>query len=106
MGDFSKKLTTLCFEKGGIKTAPVVFMLTVRWFRHMWKYRYARSYRMILYDTGHLIQTHLLNSTALGVQSFPCPSFYDEGITELLDLHSDLEESPIYVIGTGLALNT
>lgn len=102
LGDFSQQLTGLCFEKGGVKTAPVVFMLTVRWFRHMWKYRYARSYRMILYDTGHIIQTHLLNSAALRLQSFPCPSFHDKGITELLDLNSDIEESPIYVIGTGL----
>lgn len=100
-GDLRDQITGVCFEKDGVATAPAVFILTLRWFRHMWKYRYARSYKMTLYDTGHLIQTHLLNSNALGLQSFPCPSFHDEKMTELLGIHSELEESPLYVIGTG-----
>lgn len=100
-GNFRDEITKLCFGKPGIKTAPLVTFITVRWLRHMWKYRYARSYRMVLYDTGHLIQTHLLTSTALGLQSFINPAIFDQGISDLLELGPDRLEGPLYAIGTG-----
>lgn len=102
LGDFRERLTKNCFQKPGIQTASVVIILTVRWFRHMWKYRYSRSYRMVLFDVGHLIQTHLLVGAALGIQSFPCPSLYDTGCQALLGLGSDAEEGVVYAIGMGL----
>jgi len=102
-GDYRETLTQNCFDKPGIKTASVVIVLTVRWLRHMWKYRYAKSYRMVLMDVGHAIQTNLLNAHAVGVQCFPCPSIFDQGLEEFLGLRNPLDEGVIYAIGMGPA---
>jgi SagB-type dehydrogenase family enzyme len=88
-GDFRDRASEACFQKPGIITANFVVVLTVRWNRHMWKYRYARSYRMVLLEVGHLIQTQQLVSTALGLQSFLCPSINDGMINGMLALDEE-----------------
>lgn len=92
---------TLCFEKTGIKTASAVVFLTVRWSRHMWKYRYARSYRMVLFDVGHLVQTHVLTGCAIGIRSYLCPSVHDSECLQFLNLEEDCDEGVVFAIGIG-----
>ena len=92
---------TLCFEKTGIKTASAVIFLTVRWQRHMWKYRYARSYRMVLFDVGHLVQTHVLTGCAIGIRSYLCPSVHDSECLQFLGLEEDCDEGVVFAIGIG-----
>lgn len=101
--DMRKALTTACFQKPGIEFASAAIVLTVRWLRHQYKYQYSRSYRMIMLDVGHLIQSHALIATSVGIQSFLGPSIDDEAVKDLLELSGD-DEDPIYVIGMGLRL--
>ena len=100
-GNYRKEVGSLCFEKTAIKTAAATIFLTARWARHMWKYRYARSYRMVLFDTGHLIQTNVLTGCAIGLRSFLCPSVHDSNCLSFLGLDQDCEEGVLYAIGIG-----
>jgi SagB-type dehydrogenase family enzyme len=100
-GDYRNEVGSLCFEKTAIKTAAATIFLTARWTRHMWKYRYARSYRMVLFDTGHLIQTNVLVGCAIGLRSFLCPSVHDSNCLSFLGLEQDCEEGVLYAIGIG-----
>lgn len=101
MRDVSADVTRACFQKPGIESASAVMVLTVRWSRHMWKYRYARSYRMVLFDLGHLIQTHILAAVAFGIQSFPCPSIDDDLWLRIIGLDDARTEGVMYAIGIG-----
>lgn len=48
--------------------APVVFVMTSRWTRHLWKYRnISRAYTVMLMDAAHLSQTFYLVATELGL---------------------------------------
>lgn len=100
-GDFRDEVASICFEKTAIKTAAATIFLTARWARHMWKYRYARSYRMVLFDTGHLIQTHVLTGCAIGLESFLCPSVHDSRGLSFLGLEQDCDEGVLFAIGIG-----
>ncbi|BCB74540.1 hypothetical protein GCM10022251_81210 [Phytohabitans flavus] len=95
------KIDQACFGKGGIVTAPAVLVLTCRWLRHNWKYRYPRSYRMVLLELGHIIQTINLVAGAHGLGAYHCPSINDAEVLGLLGLEDDCREGPLYAIGIG-----
>jgi SagB-type dehydrogenase family enzyme len=97
----SGKIDQACFGKGGIVTASAVLVLTCRWLRHNWKYRYPRSYRMVLLELGHIIQTINLAAAAHGLGAYHCPSINDVEILGLLGLDDDCLEGPLYAIGIG-----
>lgn len=90
-----------CFGKGGIVTASAVLVITSRWLRHNWKYRYSRSYRMVLLELGHAIQAIQLSARAEGLSAYHCPSVDDTQMLSLLDLTDDCAEGPLYAIGIG-----
>jgi SagB-type dehydrogenase family enzyme len=90
-----------CFGKGGVVSSKVCIAITCRWLRHSWKYRYARSYRMILLELGHMIQAINLSMRARNVDIYQCPSINDSKWLELLDLDDDGQEGPMYVLGLG-----
>lgn len=92
---------TACFGKGGIVTASAVLVITSRWLRHNWKYRYSRSYRMVLLELGHAIQAIHLSARAGGLGVYHCPSINDAELLSLLDLTDDCDEGPLYAIGIG-----
>jgi SagB-type dehydrogenase family enzyme len=80
-------------------TAFVVFLAAV-FHRTQWKYDYARAYRAVLAEAGHLSQTFCLTSTWLGLAPFCTMAFADTRIEELLKLDG-ISESVIYVMGGG-----
>ena len=88
-------------RQGDLVNASMAVFFTARWARHMWKYRYARSYRMVMFDVGHLVQTFILTATALGLRTFLTPAVSDHSIQKLLHIDDDLEESPLYCVAIG-----
>lgn len=90
-----------CFDKGGIVTSSAVLLITCRWPRHNWKYRYSRSYRMVMLELGHAIQAVHLAARANNLGVYHCPSINDATVLNLLELSDDCFEGPLYAIGIG-----
>jgi SagB-type dehydrogenase family enzyme len=86
------------FWYGG--AAFVVFMTAV-FARTRWKYDYARAYRAVLIEAGHLCQTFCLTATRLGAAPFCTMAFADSKIEKALGVDG-IAESAIYVTGAGL----
>jgi SagB-type dehydrogenase family enzyme len=80
--------------------AFVVFMTAV-FSRTQWKYDYARAYRAVLIEAGHLCQTFCLTATWLGAAPFCTMAFADAKIEKALGVDG-ISESVIYVAGAGL----
>ena len=80
--------------------AAALFLFTARFSRPQWKYRFARSYRAVLLDAGHLGQTFLLAATWLGLAPF-CTMALADTILER-DLGVDgVTESAVFAAGFG-----
>lgn len=90
-----------CFDKGGIRTSSAILFLTYRQLRHAWKYRYPRTYRMILIEIGHNFQTTRIAAGALGLGLYYNPAIDDARVRALLCLPADCEETPMLSIGLG-----
>jgi SagB-type dehydrogenase family enzyme len=81
--------------------AAALFVLTSVFPRVMWKYRFARAYRVVLAEAGHLSQTLCLLATQLQLAPF-CTMAIDESVIEERLGLDGVEESPLYVTGVGL----
>jgi len=80
--------------------AAALFLFTARFSRPQWKYGFARSYRAVLLDAGHLGQTFLLAATWLGLAPF-CTMALADTILER-DLGVDgVTESAVFAAGFG-----
>jgi SagB-type dehydrogenase family enzyme len=78
----------------------VVFMTAV-FGRTQWKYDYARAYRAVLMEAGHLCQTFCLTATWLGLAPFCTLAFADSKIEKALGLDG-ISESVLYAAGAGM----
>jgi SagB-type dehydrogenase family enzyme len=83
--------------------ASALFIMTAVFPRVQWKYRFARSYRVVLLETGHLCQTFCLVATWLGLAPFCTAAFEDTMIEEDLSVDG-IRESALYVAGVGTPL--
>ncbi len=81
-------------DVGGIVFMAAVFRRTQA------RYRFARAYRNVLIEAGHLCQTFCLTSTWLGLAPFCTAAFADSRIDETLGLDG-MAESVLYVAGVG-----
>lgn len=90
-----------CFGKSGIATASAALVITSRWPRRNWKYRYSRSCRMIFLELGHAIQAIHMAAVANGLGAYRCPSINDAELRWFLDLPDDCVEGPLYAVGIG-----
>lgn len=90
-----------CFGKGGVVSSHICLAITCRWLRHSWKYRYSRSYRMLLLELGHMVQAINLSMRARDIDLYQCPSINDSEWMGLLGLDDDGQEGPMYVLGLG-----
>jgi SagB-type dehydrogenase family enzyme len=68
--------------------------------RELWRYRYARAYRAVLIEAGHLCQTFCLTATWLGLAPFCTMALADSLIEKDLGLDG-ITESVLYVAGVG-----
>jgi SagB-type dehydrogenase family enzyme len=80
--------------------AFVVFMTAV-FSRMQWKYDYARAYRAVLLEAGHLCQTFCLTATWLNLAPFCTMAFADSKIEKALGLDG-ISECVLYVAGAGM----
>jgi putative peptide maturation dehydrogenase len=83
-------------------SAHALVILSARWFRNFWKYRYrSRTYGVVLMDAGHLSQTFYLVAAELGLGAFYTAAIDAPRIEERLGLEA-VEESAIGVCGCGI----
>lgn len=78
----------------------VVFMTAV-FARTQWKYDYARAYRAVLMEAGHLCQTFCLTAAWLGLAPFCTIAFNDSLIEQTLEVDG-ISESVLYAVGAGM----
>jgi SagB-type dehydrogenase family enzyme len=94
------KAVQYCAGNAFVKDTAALFLMTAVFSRSMWKYRFARAYRVVLLDAGHLCQTFCLTATWLGLAPF-CTAALNDGLIEK-DLGLDgTTESVIYVAAVG-----
>jgi putative peptide maturation dehydrogenase len=86
--------------------AHVLFLLTARFARSHWKYRYhQRVYATTLLDAGHLSQTLYLLATELGLGAFVTAAINDAYVDEVLGLDG-CTEGTLAIAGCGPAAAT
>lgn len=79
----------------------VVFLVTVRFARHFWKYRYPKSYSFSLLDVGHFVQTLILVCEAFGLKCFLTPALDVRSAQHHLLLPNIYDECPVYFVAAG-----
>jgi SagB-type dehydrogenase family enzyme len=80
--------------------AAFVILLTAAFGRTQWKYDFARVYRGVLIEAGHLCQTFCLTATWLGLAPFCTIAFADTKWESRLGIDG-IGESVIYAAGAG-----
>lgn len=84
-----------------VRSAPLVFVLTARFYRNFWKYRHhQKAYSVLLMDAAHLSQTLYLVATELGLGAFVSAAINNRNIEERLGLDG-FEEGAIAICGCG-----
>jgi SagB-type dehydrogenase family enzyme len=96
-----RKARLYCAGQDFVKGAAALFLMTAVFPRTMWKYPFARAYRVVLLDAGHLCQTFCLVATWLGLAPFCTAALKDTLIEEDLGIDG-VRESVLYVAGIGL----
>jgi SagB-type dehydrogenase family enzyme len=100
-GATSRDITKLLANQDWYGSAAFVIFLTAVFARTRWKYDYARAYRAVLIEAGHLCQTFCLAATSLGLAPFCTMAFADSKIEKILGLDG-ISESALYVAGAGM----
>ncbi len=75
-------------------------LMTAVFDRVQWRYPFARAYRAILAESGHLCQTFCFVATALGLAPFCTMALADSRIERDLKIDG-VSESVIYAAGVG-----
>ena len=100
-GASSRQITKYLADQWWYGGAAFVVFMTAVFARTRWKYDYARAYRAVLIEAGHLCQTFCLAATWLGVAPFCTMAFADSKIERALGVDG-ISESVIYVAGAGV----
>lgn len=80
--------------------AAALFLMTAVFVRSQWKYPFARAYRAVLLDAGHICQTFCLVATWLGLAPFCTLALADSQIEKMLGVDG-VTESLVYAAGVG-----
>ncbi len=100
-GATPRDITRLLANQSWYASAGFVVFLTAVFARTQWKYDYARAYRAVLIEAGHLCQTFCLTATSLGLAPFCTMAFADSKIEKILGIDG-ISESALYVTGAGM----
>jgi SagB-type dehydrogenase family enzyme len=95
-------LTEALQQQDYFSGAAVTCVFTAVTERVRWKYRQARAFRLMHYETGHYAQNLLLTSTALGLGAFVTGALADSFIERALRLDGT-DEIVMYAAGFGPA---
>lgn len=101
LGVTAKELQKYLAGQWWFRDAAFVVCLTAVFARTQWKYDYARAYRAILIEAGHLSQTFCLTATWLGLAPFCTIAMADTEIENALNIDG-ISESVIYTMGAGV----
>jgi len=101
-GRMQSKAMAYCAGRSSVKDAAALFLMTAVFPRLMWKYRFARAYRVVTLDAGHLCQTFCLVATFLGLAPFCTAALRDSLIEKDLGLDG-ISEGVVYAAGVGVA---
>jgi SagB-type dehydrogenase family enzyme len=99
-GATSRQITRLLVNQWWYGQAGFIVFMTAVFARTQWKYDYARAYRAVLMEAGHLCQTFCLTATWLGLAPFCTLAFADTQIENTLGVDG-ISESMLYVAGAG-----
>lgn len=100
-GVTSRDITRLLANQWWYASAGFVVFLSAVFARTRWKYDYARAYRAVLIEAGHLCQTFCLTATSIGLAPFCTMAFADSKIEKALGIDG-ISESALYVAGAGM----
>lgn len=100
-GRMTEKAASYCAGRSFVKGAAALFLMTAVFPRSMWKYRFARGYRVVTLDAGHLCQTFCLTATYLGLAPFSTAALNDSEIEKDLGIDG-ISESVLYAAGVGI----
>jgi len=100
-GATSRQITRWLANQWWYGGASFVVFMTAVFARTQWKYDYARAYRAVLMEAGHLCQTFCLTATWLGLAPFCTLAFADSEIERALGVDG-VSESVLYVAGAGM----
>jgi SagB-type dehydrogenase family enzyme len=100
LDDFREKCVAFSAGQAWTRNASVFFIMTAVVARTAWKYRVPRVYRAFLLDAGHLSQSFLLVSTALGLGPFCIGVISDITIEKELGLDG-INETVLFAVGVG-----
>lgn len=100
-GATSAEIQRLLAGQTWFRGAGFVVFLAANFSRTQWKYNYARAYRAILIEAGHLCQTFCLTATWLGLAPFCTIAFADSQVEAALGLDG-ITESVVYAMGAGM----
>jgi len=99
-GTTSSETQKLLAGQWWFRDAAFVVFLTAVFRRTQWKYDYARAYRAVLAEAGHLCQTFCLTATWLGLAPFCTMALADTQIEKALKVDG-ISESVLYAMGAG-----
>ena len=100
-GSRSSDITCYLANQWWYAGAAFVVFMTAVFSRTRWKYDYARAYRAVLLEAGHLCQTFCLTATWLNLAPFCTMAFADSKIEKALGLDG-ISECVLYVAGAGM----
>jgi len=100
-GAASRDITRYLANQWWYASASFVVFMTAVFSRTQWKYDYARAYRAVLLEAGHLCQTFCLTATWLNLAPFCTLAFADSQIEKALGVDG-ISESVLYVAGAGM----
>ncbi|MFY1674590.1 SagB family peptide dehydrogenase [Plantactinospora sp. WMMB334] len=95
------RLHRLTYESEMCTPSAFVCFVTAVFERTMYKYRHSRALRVTLLSAGHLGQTFVLTSTAVGLGAWQSAAFRDEELDEALGVDG-FAEGCLYMFGAGV----
>lgn len=84
----------------GFHDPAALIVMTSVFERVQWKYSFARAYRVVLLDAGHLGQTFALVATAIGLAPFCTAALDDARVEEHLEIDG-IREGVVFAVGVG-----
>jgi SagB-type dehydrogenase family enzyme len=103
-GKFEDLAVHLCAGQKWVRDSSVVFFMTAKLERSMWKYSQSHAYRVILLDAGHLGQTFHLVCTKLKLAPFTTAATNDSKIESIIGIDG-VTEIPLYTAVVGIPNN-
>jgi SagB-type dehydrogenase family enzyme len=100
-GDMRSSLSSAALGQECVAQAPATLLLTAIFSRIETKYGKERSPQYIYLEAGHAAQNILLQATALGLDGVPVGAFYEDQVSEVLQLPRT--HYPLYLIPLGFA---